>query len=54
MPQSGDHDWVTQRQGGNPANIESYEWVTYCSLCGMEYPGDDADIPACEDAPDAE
>jgi hypothetical protein len=42
------HTWVFQRAGGNPANAESYEWVRYCSVCGMEDTCEDEELPPCE------
>jgi hypothetical protein len=33
------HQWTGQRRGGDPADAGSYEWVSYCALCGMEEPG---------------
>lgn len=44
------HEWKSQRQGGNPANAESYEWVTFCTKCGIEYPGKEFldRIPDCD------
>ena len=35
-PQACDHKWVTRRAGGNPADAESYERVTFCDKCGIE------------------
>ena len=42
------HQWKTQRMGGNPADIESYEMVRYCTVCGVEYSEDD-DLPPCNE-----
>jgi rubrerythrin len=41
------HRWKGQQQGGNPAEIESYEWVCYCDNCGVEMDDDNED----EDCP---
>jgi hypothetical protein len=30
------HQWKTQAAGGNPADVESYERVTFCVKCGEE------------------
>lgn len=30
------HQWKSQQLGGPPDMAESYEWVTYCKLCGAE------------------
>lgn len=40
------HKWVGQKMGGNPACAESYEWVRYCSMCGMEDTCEDP-LPPC-------
>lgn len=37
------HKWTGRQVGGHPANAESYEWVRFCDLCGME--------DTCEDVP---
>jgi hypothetical protein len=36
------HQWATKRQGGDPAEAGSYERVTFCDKCGMEYDGEEA------------
>lgn len=36
------HEWVGQRQGGDPADAASNQWVVYCRLCGMERRAEDA------------
>jgi hypothetical protein len=42
------HKWKHQRAGGNPADIESYEWVRFCDVCGIEDTcEDDENFPAC-------
>lgn len=40
------HKWVGQQQGGSPAEAGSYEWVRYCSVCGMEDTCEDP-LPPC-------
>lgn len=40
------HKWVGRLVGGNPANAESYEWVRYCEVCGIEDTCQD-DLPPC-------
>lgn len=30
------HQWKSQRMGGDPAEYDSDEWVTFCDLCGKE------------------
>jgi len=40
------HKWVGRRQGGDPADAGSYEWVRYCSVCGMEDTCEDP-LPPC-------
>lgn len=35
--QPGEHAWRTMRQGGDPAELGSYEHITYCVECGCEY-----------------
>ena len=37
------HRWKTQRQGGDPASVESYERVTTCETCGVEMTDDNRD-----------
>lgn len=37
----GEHKWVGKQQGGNPADVESCEWVCYCDVCGVENHEDD-------------
>ncbi len=41
------HKWVGQRVGGDPANAGSYEWVRYCSVCGIEDTCEDP-LPPCQ------
>jgi hypothetical protein len=41
------HEWKGQQSGGNPAEIESYEWICYCDNCGVEMDDDNKD----EDCP---
>jgi hypothetical protein len=35
-PQTTKHKWTGQQAGGHPADASSYEWVCYCSECGVE------------------
>lgn len=35
------HEWIGQRQGGDPADASSNEWVVFCRLCGTEKPAED-------------
>lgn len=37
----GQHRWKGQRMGGSPDMAESYEWVEYCDVCGIERPCED-------------
>lgn len=30
------HRWKSQQLGGSPDEPTSYEWVTYCDMCGDE------------------
>lgn len=39
------HCWVGRQQGGNPAEAESYEWIRYCAVCGMEDTCEDIVLP---------
>jgi hypothetical protein len=32
----GQHRWVGKQMGGSPDMAESYEWVEYCDICGVE------------------
>lgn len=41
-----EHKWVGQRVGGDPTEAASYEWVRYCSICGMEDTHKDL-FPSC-------
>ncbi len=41
-----EHKWTTVRQGGDPANADSYEFVRYCEVCGMEDSCEDP-LPPC-------
>ncbi len=36
----GQHKWVGRQTGGSPDMAESYEWVEYCDVCGVENHGD--------------
>lgn len=38
----GQHTWKSQQLGGPPDVEDSYEWVTYCTVCGYE-PQDEED-----------
>lgn len=40
-----EHEWTGCQMGGNPANVESYEWVRYCKVCGMEDTCEDPQPP---------
>lgn len=40
------HKWGGCRQGGNPAETESYEYVRYCETCGQEDTCEDS-LPPC-------
>ena len=40
------HKWTGLQQGGNPAETGTYEWVRYCSVCGMEDTCEDP-LPPC-------
>ena len=35
----GRHQWTGRQMGGPPDMAESYEWVEYCKVCGVENPG---------------
>ncbi len=35
----GEHKWTGKQMGGPPDAAESYEWVEYCDVCGVENPG---------------
>jgi hypothetical protein len=37
------HKWKGQQQGGDPADVGSYEWVCYCDNCGAESDDDNED-----------
>ncbi len=39
------HQWTSQRAGGPPDIVESYEMVSLCEICGGEYPGDPNEFP---------
>lgn len=39
------HRWVGQRAGSAPDMAESYEYVSYCGVCGCENHGDPAEFP---------
>jgi hypothetical protein len=41
------HEWKAQQQGGDPTEIESYEWICYCDNCGVERDDDNKDAE-CE------
>ena len=41
-----EHVWTGCQLGGNPANAESYEWIRYCKVCGMEDTCEDP-LPEC-------
>ena len=41
-----EHRWVGRQLGGSPVNAESYEWVRYCEVCGMEDTCEDP-LPPC-------
>ena len=41
-----EHKWTGCQMGGSPANAESYEWICYCSVCGMEDTCEDP-LPPC-------
>ncbi len=45
-----EHKWKMQRMGGNPANAESYEWVRFCEVCGIEDTCEDP-LPPCSPVP---
>jgi len=47
--QAGQHKWTGCRRGGSPAEADSYEWVRYCEVCGMEDTCEDP-LPPCEGA----
>lgn len=36
----GMHVWTGKQMGGPPDMAESYEWVGYCDVCGIEGPED--------------
>ena len=40
------HKWIGCQLGGSPANAESYEWIRYCKVCGMEDTCEDP-LPEC-------
>lgn len=40
------HKWVGRQVGGSPFNAESYEWVRYCDICGIEDTCEDP-LPPC-------
>jgi len=40
------HQWTGKQAGGDPADAGSYEWVRYCSVCGMEDTCEDP-LPPC-------
>lgn len=42
------HLWITKRAGGDPAEATSYEWITYCDRCGIEYSEENA-MEECSD-----
>jgi len=42
-----EHKWKFQRVGGSPAEADSYEYVRFCEVCGMEDNCED-DLPPCE------
>lgn len=46
MLSSAGHIWTGCRLGGHPANADSYEWVRYCQVCGMEDTCEDP-LPPC-------
>lgn len=42
------HQWKSQRMGGSPADVEAYEIICYCAVCGAEYSEDD-NLPLCSE-----
>lgn len=46
-PEAPWHRWKTQRQGGDPSSVESYECVTTCEACGVEMTDENREAP-CE------
>jgi len=45
-PEALAHQWTGCQQGGNPTEAGSYEWIRYCSVCGMEDTCEDP-LPPC-------
>lgn len=46
MSEPRQHVWTGCKLGGHPANAESYEWVRYCKVCGIEDTCEDP-LPPC-------
>ena len=44
-----EHKWTGCRRGGSPSEADSYEWVRYCEVCGMEDTCDDP-LPDCPES----
>ncbi len=47
------HKWTGCQQGGSPSEVGTYEWVRYCSVCGMEDTCQDP-LPPCPGAAKAD
>jgi hypothetical protein len=45
-PEPPKHKWTGCRRGGSPAEADSYEYVRYCEVCGMEDTCEDP-LPPC-------
>ena len=43
------HIWKTRRCGGHPADVDSYELVTYCEACGVEQDDDNSGADCADD-----
>lgn len=41
-----EHKWTGMQLGGRPDEATSYEWIRYCSVCGMEDTCEDP-LPEC-------
>ena len=44
-----EHKWGGMQSGGSPAEASSYEWVRFCTICGIEDTCQDP-LPPCMDA----